>query len=73
MARPSGVVNPIGSAAPGSTNVLTWPVARVSSSAPPRPEKTWNSARFPSGDQATSCGAVRQSGQRASGTGRRPG
>ena len=55
-----------GCAMPGRTNVLACPVARVSSSAPPLPEKTWNSARLPSGDQASSTGANRESGQRAS-------
>src|SRR5580693_2971362 len=63
MFRPSGVVYPIGLAMPGRTKVLARPVARVSSSTPPLPEKTWNSARLPSGDQATSCGANRQFGQ----------
>src|SRR6185437_15931151 len=48
------------------TNVVIWPVARVSCSARPWPEKTWNSARLPSGDQATRSGAVRLSGQWAS-------
>src|SRR5580658_1550736 len=66
MFRPSGVVYPIGLAMPGRTNVLAWPVARVSSSAPPLPEKTWNSARLPSGDQASRTGANRESDQRAS-------
>src|SRR5580704_5348608 len=51
---------------PGMTNVLSCPVARVSSSTPPLPENTWNSARFPSGDQASRTGANRESGQRAS-------
>ena len=46
--------------------MLTLPVARVSCSVPPLPEKTWNSARLPSGDQAVSCGANRQFGQLAS-------
>src|SRR5260370_19904171 len=66
MFRPSGVVNPTGLAMPGMTNVLSCPVARVSTSTPPLPENTWNSARFPSGDQASSTGANRESGQRAS-------
>src|SRR5580693_2564242 len=66
MFRPSGVVYPIGLAMPGRTNVLARPEARVSSSTPPLPENTWNSARFPSGDQASSTGANRESGQRAS-------
>src|SRR5271156_4214776 len=66
MFRPSGVVYPIGLAMPGRTNVLACPVARVSSSTPPLPEKTWNRARFPSGDQASRTGANRESGQRAS-------
>ena len=48
------------------TKVLIRPVARVSCSTPPLPEKTWNSARLPSGDQATSSGANRKSGHRAS-------
>jgi hypothetical protein len=48
------------------TKVLIRPEARVSCSAPPLPEKTWNSARLPSGDQATSPGAVRLSGHRPS-------
>src|SRR6516165_12402024 len=66
MFRPRGVVNPIGFASPGMAKVLTCPVARVSTSVPPLPEKTWNSARWPSGDQAISCGANRQSGHLAS-------
>src|SRR5580698_5006299 len=66
MFRPSGVVYPIGFAMPGMTNVLSCPVARASSSTPPLPENTWNNARFPSGDQASSTGANRESGQRAS-------
>jgi hypothetical protein len=66
MFRPRGVVYPIGVALPCMTNVLTRPVARVSCSTPPLPEKTWNRARLPSGDQATSSGAVRKSGHRAS-------
>src|ERR1700722_6098368 len=66
MFRPSGVVNPTGLARPGMTNVLSCPVASVSTSTPPLPENTWNSARFPSGDQASSTGANRESGQRAS-------
>src|SRR5690242_13923170 len=39
MFRPLGVVYPIGFASPGSANVVTWPVARVSCSRPPLPEK----------------------------------
>ena len=66
MFRPRGVVNPIGFASPRMTKVLTCPVARVSTWVPPLPEKTWNSARWPSGDQAISCGANRQSGHLAS-------
>ena len=66
MFRPRGVVYPIGVASPCMTNVVIWPVARVSCSARPWPEKTWNSARLPSGDQATRLGAVRLSGQWAS-------
>src|SRR6266566_1294410 len=66
MFRPCGVVYPIGVALPCMTNVLIRPVARVSCPAPPLPEKTWNSARLPSGDQATSSGADRKSGHRAS-------
>src|SRR5215469_7845817 len=46
--------------------VVVRPVARVSCSTPPWPEKTWNSARLPSGDQASSWGANRKSGHRAS-------
>src|ERR1700683_2225451 len=65
MARPRGVVNPIGDTPVGRAKVLTWPVASVSSSKL-RPEEAWNSTRWPSGDQATSCGAVRKFGQRAS-------
>src|SRR5580704_5875346 len=48
------------------TKVVIRPVARVSCSAPPLPEKTWNRARLPSGDQATSSGADRKSRHRAS-------
>src|SRR5579859_6287800 len=66
MFRPSGVVKPTGLARPGMRNVVCCPVARVSTSVPPLPEKTRNSACLPSGDQAISTGAVRASGQRAS-------
>ena len=66
MFRPRGVVNPIGDAPPGRPKVLTWPVARVSTSVRSWPEKAWKSARWPSGDQASSCGADREFGQRAS-------
>src|SRR3974377_1104859 len=66
MFRPRGVVNPIGDAPPGRPKVLTWPVARGSTSVRSWPEKAWKGARWPSGDQASSCGADREFGQRAS-------
>src|SRR6185437_10953631 len=66
MSRPRGVVYPTGVALPCMTKVLFRPVARVSCSVRSLPAKTWNSARLPSGDQATSPGAVRLSGHRAS-------
>ncbi len=66
MLSPRGVVYPMADAPPGRLNLLTRPLASVSCSAPPRPVTTWNRARRPSGDQATSCGADRQLGQLAS-------
>src|SRR4051794_7225692 len=66
MFRPPGVVYPVGVAPPGRAKVVAFPVARVSCSRPPLPEMIWNRARLPSGDQASSSGAVRWSGQAAS-------
>src|SRR6201989_1230945 len=66
MSTPRGVFYPTGVAVPCMTKVLFRPVARVSCSVRSLPAKTWNSARLPSGDQATSPGAVRLSGHRAS-------
>ena len=60
------MVYPMGVASPGRVKLLTRPVARVSCSAPLGPANTWNSARRPSGDQATNCGADREFRQRAS-------
>ena len=66
MSVPQGGTYPTGSARRGRAKVIVLPVARVSCSVRGSALLVTNSARLPSGDQASSCGAVSLSGQLAS-------